>query len=151
MKERIEAIIQHERLTPSQFADTIGVQRSGVSHILSGRNKPSVDFLNKLLSRFPHFSGDWLITGHGQMLAGTASTNLNNEQLSLDIKQADKPKTSFKMPKKELKEEVPVQYESKQEQKPLLNVPPLIPGGDKPIERIIVFYKDKSFSDYRPE
>jgi transcriptional regulator with XRE-family HTH domain len=158
MKERIEAIIQHERLTPSQFADSIGVQRSGVSHILSGRNKPSLDFLNKLLSRFPHISGDWLITGKGNMINGVKSDLKANKQLRFPEAQ-EKPKPSFKMPKKELQEEeqAPYKRESvkelttvKNNEKAVMPAEAMAPKG-KTIERIVVFYSDKSFSEYVPE
>ncbi|MBK3517706.1 helix-turn-helix domain-containing protein [Carboxylicivirga marina] len=150
MKERIEAIIQHERLTPSQFADAIGVQRSGVSHILSGRNKPSLDFLNKLLNKYPHYSGDWLITGLGNMLSGVTSTAKPAEQLSIPDS-VDKPKSSFKMPKKVLKDEEPAAYkanQSKPQERPHLDT---IQAPQKAVERIVVFYSDKTFSEYRPE
>ena len=50
-------------MTASSFADEIGVQRSSMSHILSGRNKPSLEFIQKVLIRFPKVSADWLIAG----------------------------------------------------------------------------------------
>jgi transcriptional regulator with XRE-family HTH domain len=56
-------IIKMHNLNSSGFADKIGVQRSSLSHILSGRNKPSLDFLEKTLAAFPRVNGDWLITG----------------------------------------------------------------------------------------
>jgi transcriptional regulator with XRE-family HTH domain len=68
MKERIQSIINHSGLTQSAFADRIGVQRSAVSHILSGRNNPGLDFLSRILESFPDISGDWLVTGKGDML-----------------------------------------------------------------------------------
>ena len=55
-------------LSPSLFADKIGVQRSGVSHILSGRNKPSLDFIIKILTAFPQVDADWLLFGRGEMI-----------------------------------------------------------------------------------
>jgi len=67
MKERLLQIIDLEQLTPSKFADIIGVQRSSVSHIISGRNKPSFDFLQKTLKAFPGLNADWLIMGEGTM------------------------------------------------------------------------------------
>ena len=150
MKERIEAIIQHERLTPSQFADSIGVQRSGVSHILSGRNKPSVDFLNKLLSKYPHISGDWLITGQGSMLSSPKISSQPTEQLSIPVLD-EKPKTSFKMPSKKVREEEQAPYKTVASKEKA--VAPSLPDRTdvKSIERIVVFYTDKSFSEYRPE
>ena len=66
-KDRIQAVISYAELTASEFADEIGVQRSSVSHITSGRNKPSLDFLVKVKERFPDLAWDWLITGQGEM------------------------------------------------------------------------------------
>ncbi|WP_430811138.1 MULTISPECIES: helix-turn-helix domain-containing protein [unclassified Carboxylicivirga] len=149
MKSRIQALLKHEGMTPSQFADAIGVQRSGVSHILAGRNKPSVDFLSKLMARFPHISGDWLITGQGEMLRAEAAAAVKDRQLHLSMEQ-ERPATSFKMPKKALKEEPEPVYETlSKPQQPVL--PPLPKAEGKRIERIIVFYDDRSFSEFRPE
>ena len=67
MKERLLQLLDMEHLTPSKFADLIGVQRSSVSHILSGRNKPSFDFLQKTLSTFTGLKADWLMLGEGLM------------------------------------------------------------------------------------
>jgi transcriptional regulator with XRE-family HTH domain len=61
--DRIRTIIKVNNLTVASFADRIGVQRSGVSHILNGRNKPSVDFLEKVLAHFPRIDAGWLLTG----------------------------------------------------------------------------------------
>ena len=67
MKERLLQLLDLENLTPSKFADLIGVQRSSVSHILSDRNKPSYDFLQKTLKTFPGLKADWLMLGEGPM------------------------------------------------------------------------------------
>ncbi|MEN5307576.1 helix-turn-helix transcriptional regulator [Chryseobacterium cucumeris] len=68
LNERISKIIEYSRLTPSEFADEIDVQRSSISHITSGRNKPSLEFIIKIKSRFPELLWDWLVTGEGEML-----------------------------------------------------------------------------------
>lgn len=67
MVNRILKILKEENLTASQFADLIDVQRSSMSHILSGRNNPSLDFVNKLLKAFPLIDTDWLMSGTGEM------------------------------------------------------------------------------------
>ncbi len=54
-------------MNASRFAETIGVQRSSISHIISGRNKPSLDLINKILEGFPKVSTDWLLLGKGDM------------------------------------------------------------------------------------
>ena len=66
MNSRLQQFLELENLTPARLADIMGIQRSGLSHILSGRNKPSYDFLHKLLMKFPHINGDWLMTGRGK-------------------------------------------------------------------------------------
>ncbi|RQO40728.1 XRE family transcriptional regulator [Chryseobacterium sp. KBW03] len=68
LNERISKIIEYSNLTPSEFADEIDVQRSSISHITSGRNKPSLEFIIKIKSRFPELLWDWLVTGEGEML-----------------------------------------------------------------------------------
>ena len=68
MKEQLNKLMEAEGLTPARFADEIGVQRSSISHILSGRNKPSYDFISKVLNRFSGINAEWLITGKGSMI-----------------------------------------------------------------------------------
>lgn len=67
MVERIKEIILKEGLTSGSFADLIGVQRSSMSHILNGRNNPSLDFVVKTLQHFPKINPEWLLTGVGNM------------------------------------------------------------------------------------
>jgi transcriptional regulator with XRE-family HTH domain len=68
LNDRISKIIQYSKLSASEFADEIEVQRSNISHIASGRNKPSLDFLIKIKEHFPAIQWDWLILGQGEML-----------------------------------------------------------------------------------
>ncbi|MNK12927.1 HTH-type transcriptional regulator Xre [compost metagenome] len=63
IKDRLRMIMESHKLNAGSFADRIGVQRSNVSHVLSGRNKPSFDFVEKLLLAFPRVSAEWLFTG----------------------------------------------------------------------------------------
>lgn len=67
MKDRLLQLMQLEQLSPAKFADILGIQRSGLSHILSGRNKPGYEFISKLLLKFPTVNAEWLITGKGKM------------------------------------------------------------------------------------
>lgn len=74
MEDRLLKLLDTEQLSSAKFADLIGVQRSSVSHILSGRNKPSFDFLQKTLKAFPMINADWLILGEGNMYEGEINT-----------------------------------------------------------------------------
>jgi len=63
INERIRLILKANNLTSSEFADKIGVKRSNLSHVLSGRNKPGLEFLSKIIESFPNVNASWLITG----------------------------------------------------------------------------------------
>lgn len=76
IKDRLQIAIKQYNLTATLFADKIGVQRSSISHILSGRNKPSIDFIIKLNDVFPDLDITWLITG---------KTNSNQIDLSPEM------------------------------------------------------------------
>lgn len=154
MKDRIAKIISHEGISPSKFADIIGVQRSSISHILSGRNNPGLDFLNKMLIHFPHISGDWLITGQGDMLK--KATNPFKMPSLFDKGNTSKepvaPKEEPKMDSIPIQSGIPNPVSSVVSETPVVDR--LIPGdkiASKSIERIIVFYSDKSFREYLPE
>lgn len=79
IQERLQLILKMHNLTPSAFADKLGVQRSNVSHVISGRNKPSLDFLEKIILNFPRVNAHWLLTG--QMSSGS--------ELKLEVKKEE--------------------------------------------------------------
>lgn len=74
MTDKIKHLIEINNLTPSRFADEIGIQRSAISHILSGRNKPSLDVVQKILLRFPDVSADWLLSGREEGVKPTVES-----------------------------------------------------------------------------
>lgn len=65
-RDRIELIMKSYELSPSQFADRTGIQRASVSHILSGRNKASLEVMLKIYEAFPGLDMEWLMTGKGK-------------------------------------------------------------------------------------
>lgn len=74
MVERIRTLLESRQLTPTQFADVIGVARPIVSHILSGRNKPSLEVVQRILAAMPDLAMPWLLNGTGPMLAASSAT-----------------------------------------------------------------------------
>lgn len=82
MKDRIQKIIENYNLTSNSFAHEIEVNRSTISHILTGRNKPSIEVVQKILKRFNSISSDWLLLGNGNM---EISNNNNNVQSKSSI------------------------------------------------------------------
>lgn len=92
MIKRIEHIAHKFGLNPSKFADEIGVQRSAISHILSGRNRPSLDLIQKILTRWPEVNPGWLITGKGN--SDHSTSEVKAESIPLE---SNKPLISQKV------------------------------------------------------
>ena len=67
MKDRIAHIIRAKNLTAAEFAVQLGIQPSNVSHLLAGRNNPSLEFVKKLKETFPEYNLDWIVLGKGPM------------------------------------------------------------------------------------
>jgi len=159
MINRIQQLMKTYQLSAADLADTLGTERSGISHFLSGRNKPSLAFVTKLLERFPDVSPDWLIMGIGSMLRTekqTASAQVvepQQQKMQPEKKPAiyNQPEKQFAM---ELHDEDPVSYGSKSMQKEIKQAKkePMTPAAeddDNQIERIVIFYNDHSFQTYK--
>lgn len=86
MNHRVELLIKLKNLTPAQFADELKVQRANVSHILNGRNKPSLDFVQRIIRRYPDVNIRWLLFGEGEILA---LSHQNNDKID-ETKNEDK-------------------------------------------------------------
>jgi transcriptional regulator with XRE-family HTH domain len=136
VQTQIREILSREHLSSSQFADRIGVQRSSVSHVLSGRNKPGFDFIYKVLTAFPEISGEWLITGVGDMYKGKSPS----EGL------IEPPKTAKTREIPEKPEEKKILFEERKQVKSDDEA-----TKKRKIERVIVFYTDRTFQEYHTE
>ena len=87
MNKRLQQFLNAENISQSQFADTLGAARAGISHLLSGRNKPGYDFIESLMLHYPELNIEWLITGKGRMynsdetqdLSATTEINTSDE------------------------------------------------------------------------
>ena len=92
MKDRISLLIKAKNLTAAQFADEIGVQKSSISHILSGRNNASLDFVQKILLRYPEVNMNWILFGKGSMFkeGESAASKFEDRQLT-DVIAPDLP------------------------------------------------------------
>lgn len=87
--QRIQEVIDHYGLTISTFADEIGVQRSSISHLLSGRNKPSLDFVLKLVAAFPDVNLYWLLKGEGSFPPNSPNPDIKSELESEPLKNTE--------------------------------------------------------------
>jgi transcriptional regulator with XRE-family HTH domain len=141
MKNRIEKILKEEKIASSKFADEIGIQRSSMSHILSGRNNPSLDIIQRILRKYPHINSDWLVLGVGDMYAKSTSKLSLFDDIN-DIEE-DLPKQQTENVIEEtntIKEESQTEY--------VTNIPmnkAII--QEKKIKKIMIFYNDGSFEE----
>ena len=131
-------------LTPSELADTIGVQRSNITHVLHGRNKPSFQFIAKLLESFPEIDAKWLIMGEGNMV------NIPESQTKIHFHEKEPLKTEpipIENPQPSVKtENAPVRPKTTRDDGVATGLSP----NNKEIERIVVFYTDQTFKQYTP-
>ncbi len=96
MKDRILKILDKENISAAKFADVLGVQRSSISHILSGRNKPSLDFVQRILQKFPEINSDWLLFGKGNIFRnGSGQSEQQPQQV---VTTPEKPKAQPQQP-----------------------------------------------------
>ncbi|MEH6536010.1 MAG: helix-turn-helix transcriptional regulator [Psychroserpens sp.] len=117
--KRLQKVIDFYGESASSFAEKIGVQRSSISHILSGRNKPSLDFVLKILSSYPEVELYWLMNGKGKF--PSEKNRIHDQPIS----------------------EVKKNVISKNTQ-----ISEISNSEDKTIERIVIFYKDGTFKNF---
>lgn len=77
--DRIREVMNAEGYTSARFADDLEVGRAVISHILNGRNNPSLDIITKILSKLPQISTEWLLNGTGEMYKTTSQNNVETD------------------------------------------------------------------------
>jgi transcriptional regulator with XRE-family HTH domain len=149
MREKLLKLMKSEKLSSSRLAEILEIQPSSISHILSGRNKPSYDFLVKILRRFPTLNPDWLLLDAEQMYRSNEELdrriNDTNTQSSQTTGSAEKMIVNSKSalnPKNESSQN--------STNRPVENIAAVanIATDGRTIERVIVLYTDKSFEAY---
>jgi transcriptional regulator with XRE-family HTH domain len=140
MKERIFEFLKAENKSSSLFAEEIGVQPSGVSHILSGRNNPSLDFIIKMLEKYRYLSTEWLLFGKGSMYKdGSGMPSLFDQ----DLTHAELKSERSVQPRNDLPE-VPDNHMADIKQVHDSEI------SGAAVTRIVWFYSDGSFREYSP-
>jgi transcriptional regulator with XRE-family HTH domain len=149
MRERIQKIMQENSLSPSQFADKIGVARSGLSHVLSGRNKASIDYVLKIIDAFPAIDSHWLLTGTGGQ---QNSSNAQSSEVGINPLQSSLLNVNKKISKqktdavRDLMAKEPTTHEESFSKiiSTIKNV-----NNERELEKVILLYSDGSFSSFQ--
>ncbi len=162
MKTRIEEIMKQKELSSSQFADKIGVPRSGLSHVIKGRNKPSLDYVLRILKSFPEIDSNWLLTGEIKASNEVVNTVGNSDEIvsrnsSKTALKSDDESTGINdsfgqendATKKELVNE---NFVSDEDALPYLKKKSKNNtefDSIKKVKKIVFFYSDGSFEEYK--
>lgn len=139
--KRLEIILDYYSLNASAFADKIGVQRSSLSHLLSGRNKPSLDFILKILEEFPEVDLYWMLNGKGNFPKNEGAEIKPTPAAT----SSTKPVADLFLGEKQAIEKPLVDNSKTVESCPPATV------SETEIEKIVVFYKNGTFKSYLPE
>ncbi len=167
LKDRIAEVISWTNYSPSEFADEVDVPRSSISHITSGRNKPSLDFLIKLKSRFPELQWSWLIEGKGEM-AASAETHLE-QPAKEKVERPPLPDLFSMINDESFGSESPAEKPVQEVRRESIISQPTVPSpalddsqalatkeetrekaGTPGIRRIVIFYDNGRFESYEP-
>lgn len=157
-KERIEKVMQSEGMNSAVFAAAINIQGSTLSHILNGRNNPSLSVLQSILNRFPNISPEWLIMGQGSMERATKHSQAPtlfdsvdesvSKSMNFDAKMAEKNDSTIStiQQKAAVSPEIPIQSKQEAIQPPII---PVIEQGSRTVRKIIVYYTDNTFQEFQ--
>lgn len=158
MQNRISQFLLDENITSAEFADKIGVQRSSVSHVLNGRNYPSATFIQKILKAYTNLNPRWLILGDGDVYESKNAALTGNTLFSKDNFE-EKRGNSFSGQANSAsntdtnigdEESDTISADREPIAHDIINDAYRTNYSKKSIERIVVFYKDKTFKEYKP-
>ncbi len=146
-QERVKMVMEKENMISSQFADEIGINTSKLSHILNGRNNPSLDVMQKILNRFTNINAEWLIQGKGSMYSQIKDSD--SPSLFDNYCSSNEKSNSYEEIKEYTKNDKIEQKQQISEKKqPTTNLQPIV--EQKKMVKIIVYYDDNSFEELLP-
>ncbi|NLZ94654.1 MAG: helix-turn-helix transcriptional regulator [Bacteroidales bacterium] len=147
MKDRIKKIMDNEDLSAARFADRLEINRAVVSHILNGRNNPSLDVVTKILSEMNFINPEWLLQGVGSMYKDGYSTKEENDRSLFGteaINEGEYTDEAKYVEEKRLKNVEKADNTADKE-----DVPSVL-SSDRKVRQIIVYYNDNTFETFTP-
>lgn len=154
MRERIKQIMDNEHLSPSEFADKLGIGRAVISHILNGRNNPSLDVVTRILSKINWVNPEWLITGEGNM-SKNDNQNVSNDKLDSSINKNQPDLFSqnlinqpLEQEESKYRKEIIVERPQEENKNTVKEEVIYKKSIDKKISKIIIYYTDNTFETF---
>lgn len=150
--KRLEIILDYYSLNASSFADKIGVQRSSLSHLLSGRNKPSLDFILKILEVFPDVDLYWILNGKGTFPKNSEQLDKKENSVEQVAKQNIPTPSNTEIIADNLFSEIKTPNPIPAlETKKIENKNSTKEANSDEIDKIVIFYKNGTFKSYVPD
>ena len=150
--KRLEIMLDYYNLSASSFADKIGVQRSSLSHLLSGRNKPSLDFILKILDVFPDVDLYWILNGKGTFPKNSEQFDKTVNNVEQVVKHNIPTPTSAEIIPENLFSEIKIPNPIPAlETKKIENQNSAKESDSTEIDKIVIFYKNGTFKSYVPD
>ena len=149
MKDRIAHIMRAKNLKASDFAALLGIQPSAISHILSGRNQPSLDFIKKIKENFPEYNLDWILFGTGPITTSEPPQFKPSESV-VELQFDDSTVSETTLTEQEtppIQSDQTADMGSSPSQILPLTPPSTFASG---IKSIVIFYNDGTFETYSP-
>lgn len=148
--------METENMTPARFADTLQIGRAVISHILNGRNNPSLDVITRILSKMPEINSDWLLTGTGSMFKGDYDNSSEvHEQIASSLPDlfAQLPSdnsvnSSIHTEKTEYRKDMEVNDSFKPIHEVINERVIYKEAKEKKIKQIIIYYTDNTFETF---
>lgn len=128
MKDRIKQYMDYKSISAGELSSRLDVQRSNISHILNGRNKPGASFIERLLISFPDLNARWLFTGEEEMIGNATAA----------------PTTGMVVEQKDV-----VVDKSRLEKTQTVHNDTVVNTETKPIDKIVILFSDGTFTDFK--
>ena len=153
MKDRIRQIMESEQLSASEFADKLQIGRAVISHILNGRNNPSLDVVTRILTKMNYINPEWLLTGMGEMhkqgngrISEPMNTPIDNFQTGgFDLFSQSNINQTIDTPKEEYRKENIVEQPMKPAESSINQQIIYQKMPERKITKIIIYYTDNTF------
>ena len=156
MREKLQLLMNAENLTGSKLAEYLGIQPSSISHILGGRNKPSLDFVQKILQRYPRINPDWLLLDSDEMYradSSPASSVASSSELQFSESPSMAEPVTHAEPSAAENHSSPADHTAQAPSTPsnvMDTIAPLVAPHSRGVKRIIVMFDDHTFESYEP-
>lgn len=153
INDRVKLIIEREQMSVKEFAESINITDATIKHIINGRNNPSYDVMQKILSRYPYINSSWLLMGEGEMYKEEVSReNTNNSFGNVSLFSDENAFSSTeRIGSSKNRKDLPLEKRKKEVETPINKEVIYQKSPERKVKEIRVFYDDGTYETFKPE